>query len=246
MSDVVCLTGAGRGIGRDAALLLAAEGAVVHVADIDLDAAQAVADEIQTDGGQAFAHQCDVSSEASVSELFAAVQARSDRLTALVNNAGVYPRLDFFQTTPDDFDRIIGINFRGAFLCTMAALPLMTPAGSIVFISSSAGTLDSLQYETPSTLPLYGASKAAVDRWALNAAKYLVSRDIAANVLYAAGILTDQSRALGLDPAYAATLRPPSVVAPAIAWLTHQTPATFTGQLVTADDFGHTWGRDHA
>lgn len=241
---VVCITGAGRGIGKEAALLMAAKGAVVHVGDVDLDAAREVAAAISAAGGRGHAHACDVSSEASVASLFAAIAAADGRLDVLVNNAGIYPKLDFFATTVADFDRVMGVNVRGAFLCTMAAAELMAASGggSIVCLSSSAGTLESLQHETARTLPLYGASKAALDRWALNAAGYLAPRDIAVNVLYPAGILTDGSRALGLREDYVATMRPPSVVAPAIAWLARQTPATFTGQLVRSAEFGTVWG----
>jgi 3-oxoacyl-[acyl-carrier protein] reductase len=235
---VACVTGAGRGIGRDAALLLAAEGHAVHVSDVDLAAAEAVVAEIETAGGTAYAQVCDVSDEASVTAMMTAI----GRLDVLVANAGIYPRLDFFATTVADFDRVMGINVRGVFLCTMAAVSHMPDGGSIVVLSSAAGQLDSLQHETAKTLPLYGASKAAVDRWALNAAGYLASRGIALNVLHPAGILTDQSRALGLREEYVATMQPPSVVAPAIAWLARQTPATFAGQLVRVADFGKTWG----
>jgi NAD(P)-dependent dehydrogenase (short-subunit alcohol dehydrogenase family)/3-phenylpropionate/cinnamic acid dioxygenase small subunit len=239
---VACVTGAGRGIGKEAALLLAARGATVHVGDVDPVAAREVVAEVTAAGGRACAHACDVSSDESVAAMFAAISAASDRLDVLVNNAGVYPRLDFFATTIADFDRIMDINFRGAFLCTMAAIDLMTAGGSVVCVSSSAGSIESLRHETARTLPLYGASKAALDRWALNAADYLAPRGIAMNVLHPAGILTDGSRALGLDEDYVATMRPPSVVAPAVAWLARQTPATFTGQLVRSAEFGTTWG----
>ncbi|MEV0128482.1 SDR family NAD(P)-dependent oxidoreductase [Dactylosporangium sp. NPDC050688] len=241
---VVCITGAGRGIGKEAALLMAAKGAVVHVGDVDIDAAREVAGAISAAGGRGHAHACDVSSEQSVAALFAAIAAAGGRLDVLVNNAGIYPKLDFFATTVADFDRVMGVNVRGAFMCTMAAAELMAASGggSIVCLSSSAGTLESLQHETARTLPLYGAAKAALDRWALNAAGYLASRNIAVNVLYPAGILTDGSRALGLREDYVATMRPPSVVAPAIAWLARQTPATFTGQLVRSAEFGTAWG----
>lgn len=239
---VVCITGAARGIGEAAARLLAARGSTVHVSDVDLAAAQRVVDDIAAGGGAAIAHRCDVSSESSVASLFDAIAADSGQLDVLVNNAGIYPKLDFFTTTAADFDRIMGINFRGAFLCTMAAAAFMTGSGgSIIFVSSSAGSLASLEHESARLLPLYGASKAALDRWALNAAQFLAPRNIAVNVLYPAGILTDGSRALGLRADYLETMRPPSVVAPAIAWLAQQT-ASFTGHIVHSAEFGSVWG----
>lgn len=243
-TSVACVTGAARGIGREAALLLARKGAVVHVADVDENAAETAVAEIRWTGGEAFAQHCDVASEESVMSLFKSIEIESGRLDVLVNNAAIYPKLPFFDTTVEEFDRIISINLRGVFMCTMAAVPLMEHAGSgsVICMSSTAATLQSIEYEMPSALPVYGASKAAVDRWALNAAKQLAGRNIAMNVLYPAGILTDGSRALGLSEQYMASMSPPSAVGPAIAWLARQTPATFAGELVHAVDFGTSWG----
>jgi 3-oxoacyl-[acyl-carrier protein] reductase len=242
--DVVVLTGAGRGIGRDAALALGREGAVIHVSDVDVDAATAVASQISAAGGTATAHACDVADEASVAGLFDAVRKASARVDVLVNNAGIFPKVDFTTTTLDDYRRVMDINVKGMFLCTMAVLPLMRQAGgSIIFMSSGAGTLASISQPTARSLPLYGASKAAVDRWALGVAHELAALGIAGNVLYpGAFVRTRGLEALGLSDDDMATTVTPDFVAPSIVWLAAERVGGISGQLVKANEFGTTWG----
>ena len=124
---VVVVTGAGRvrGLGAAIAARFASEGASVVVADLpDLpdDGAEIVADNIRLAGGIAVAELLDLLHEASVERLIAAAVARYGRLDVLVNNAGIgnvmKPLLD---TTKADFDRVIGVNLTGAFLCTKHA-----------------------------------------------------------------------------------------------------------------------------
>jgi 3-oxoacyl-[acyl-carrier protein] reductase len=242
--QVVVLTGAGRGIGREAALALAAEGAGVHVSDADEPAAKALADEIEAAGGSAWAHQCDVADESSVATLFESVAATHGHIDVLVNNAGIYPKLEFLETRLSDYDRVMDINVKGVFMCTMAVLPSMRErGGSIVTLSSGAGTLASIATPTARSLPLYGASKAAVDRWVLGVAGDLFELGIAANVLYpGAFVRTRGLEQLGLSDAEMATTVGPAFVAPAIVHLARQRVDGIHGQLLKASDFGTTWG----
>lgn len=239
-----CITAGGRGIGRATALELAAAGWTVHVSDIDAEAAAAVAAEVEAAGGVAFAERCDVSDEASVDELVASIKEGSGRLDSLIANAGIYPKLAFRDTTVSMFDRIFAVNVRGAFLCTMAALPLLEASeGSIVYLSSGAGTLAAIAQPMAGSLPVYGASKAALDRWALGIAGELAASGVAANVLYpGAVVLTDGTTALRLTPEELASAIEPEAVAPAIVWLAGQRAWAMSGQLVRAVEFGSTWG----
>ncbi len=241
---VVVLTGAGRGIGRDAALALASNGAAVHVSDADIDAANAVVGEISDAGGMAHAEYCDVSSESSVSELFESIGRLEGHIDVLVNNAGIYPLLPFAETTVADYDRVMDINVRGVFLCTMAALPLMREhGGGIIVMSSGAGTLASIAQPTARSLPLYGASKAAVDRWALGVSRELSAMGIACNVLYpGAFVRTRGLAALGLSDADMAATVAPDFVAPAIVYLAAHRSGEISGQLLKASEFGTVWG----
>jgi NAD(P)-dependent dehydrogenase (short-subunit alcohol dehydrogenase family) len=242
--NVIVLTGAGRGIGRDGALALAREGAVVHVSDMDLAAAEGVATEIIAAGGRAFAHQCDVSDESGVESMLRDCAHDEGRIDVLVANAGIYPRLEFASTTTDDYDRVMNVNMKGVFLCTMHALPFMRErGGSIIAMSSGAGTLASIATPTARSLPLYGAAKAAVDRWVLGVAHELAELGIAANVLYpGAFVRTRGLEALGLSDAEMAATVTPEFVAPAMVWLAAERVGGICGQLVKASEFGTAWG----
>lgn len=200
--------------------------------------------EVRDAGGVAHAHTCDVADETAIAALFGAVHECSGRLDALVNNAGLYPRIPFRETTVDQFDRLFAVNVRGAFLCTMAALPaLERTRGSIVFLSSGAGTLAAIAEPMARSLPVYGATKAALDRWALGVAGELAEMGIAANVLYpGAVVLTDGTEALGLSDDERAAAISPADVAPAIVWLAEQPAERMSGKLVRAVEFGARWG----
>lgn len=134
------VTGGGSGIGRATALSFAAEGAKVAVAD--LRGADAVADEINAAGGEAFAIALDVTDEAAVNAAVDAVVARWGRLDCAFNNAGV--TLEMLDTPWGDvgaYDKTIDINQRGVLLCMAAELRHMAPRnnGAIVNTSSIAG-----------------------------------------------------------------------------------------------------------
>src|SRR5262249_52147143 len=146
---------------------------------------------------------------------FEAVDAAEGRIDVLVNNAGIYPLLRFEDTTIADYDKVMDVNMRSVFLCTMAALPLMREnGGGMITLSSGAGNLANIAYPTARSLPLYGASKAAVDRWVLGVAHELAAMGIASNVLYpGAFVRTRGLEALGLsDEDMAATVAPDYVV----------------------------------
>jgi 3-oxoacyl-[acyl-carrier protein] reductase len=135
------VTGGSRGIGRATCERLAAAGAdvVVNYRASESDATATVA-AIASAGGHARAIRADVSSAAEVEALFAEVQARWGALDVLVNNAGVIADALVAAMEPGEWDRVLEVDLRGAFLCTRAALPLMLPrhAGKIVNVGSVA------------------------------------------------------------------------------------------------------------
>jgi len=134
------VTGAGSGIGRAVALRLAAEGATVMVADLDLEAAETVAEEL---GPPALAHEVDVSSEDSVAAMIDRAKDEWNGLDVLVNNAGV----GIAATTPDtdesDWRRVIDVCLTGTFFGMKHAIPLMRESGggAIVNMSSVAALI---------------------------------------------------------------------------------------------------------
>ena len=130
---VVVVTGAARGIGAAISARFADEGATVVGVDL----------EPPSDGDARVQYESlDVSVAQDVESLFARVVAAHGRVDVLVNNAGVWFRRPFREITVDEWDRVLGVNLRGTFLCTKAVLEPMQAAGggSIVNVGSQAGT----------------------------------------------------------------------------------------------------------
>lgn len=140
---VAVITGAGSGIGKAAALRVAASGAAVGLGDIALGKVEEVAEEIRSSGGSAVACRLDVTDPASCEQLVAVVKQEFGRLDFAFNNAGIVdtnPALTA-DTSVDAWNRLISTNLTGVFQCMRAQLPAMTQAGgSIVNTSSIMGT----------------------------------------------------------------------------------------------------------
>jgi NAD(P)-dependent dehydrogenase (short-subunit alcohol dehydrogenase family) len=135
---VALITGGGSGLGREMALLFAREGAVVVINDIDPDAAEQTVEEV---GGAASFVAGDVSHDADVEDVFAAIRKAHGRLDISVHNAGIMdPRDEGAIETPlSVWDRVIAVNLTGVFLCCRHALPLMLATegnGSLINIAS--------------------------------------------------------------------------------------------------------------
>ncbi|MGW3469072.1 SDR family NAD(P)-dependent oxidoreductase [Saccharopolyspora sp. NPDC000995] len=164
----IVVTGAGSGMGRAEALGLAGEGADVLVADIDLDAARAVTDEITAAGGTGRAHQLDVADPGAWEGLAATLDGKA--LHGLVNNAGVSFRKGIAETSVDDWRRVVDINLSSVFFgMKFLADPLAQAGGaSVVNVSSIAGMVG---YFSAS----YGASK-----WGVRGLSKVASLEFAA------------------------------------------------------------------
>jgi NAD(P)-dependent dehydrogenase (short-subunit alcohol dehydrogenase family) len=129
------VTGAATGIGRAIAERLAAEGASVLVADVDQDGVRAAAAEL---GAQA--HVCDESDPDAVERLMAAAETAGGP-HAVVSNAAIQYERTIVDTPPEDWDRVLGVNLKGVYLCARAAIPRMRAlgGGSIVNVASVNG-----------------------------------------------------------------------------------------------------------
>ncbi len=136
----VVVTGAARGIGRAIAQRLALAGAHVVAADVDLDELGVVSSAIRGAGGRAEVRRCDVSDADDVEALMAAAEALSGP-HALVSNAAIQYERTIEDTPPEDWDRVMGINLKGVYLCARAAIPRMRRlgGGSIVNMASVNG-----------------------------------------------------------------------------------------------------------
>ena len=142
---VVVVTGGGGGIGGATSRRFAREGAKVAVFDLNLDAAEKVAADIRSAGGEAEAFACDIARKADVDAAVAAAEARLGPIDVLVNNAGWDVFRPFVKTQPAEWEKLIAINLTGALNMHYAVLPGMAArrSGRIVNIASDAARVGS-------------------------------------------------------------------------------------------------------
>ena len=167
------VTGGARGIGAATCRRLAEAGAAVLVADIDLAAAQATADEIVRAGGKAISARIDVTDTVSVSAAADQVVGELGGLEVWVNNAGIYPTTGPASEVADDFiDKMLEVNVRGTFAGAREAARRMVNGGVIVNLASTAG------FRAAPGISAYVASKHAVVGLTKNLAIEFAARDI--------------------------------------------------------------------
>ena len=140
-SRTAFITGGGSGIGRAIARVLAENGARVAVADVNLEAAQQVTEEIREAGGEAVAVHTDVTCPESVSAAVESTVGAFGGIDILVNNAGICPMRAFEQISLEEWTRVVAINLTGVFICTQAVIPYLRRSkhGRIINIGSLAG-----------------------------------------------------------------------------------------------------------
>jgi NAD(P)-dependent dehydrogenase (short-subunit alcohol dehydrogenase family) len=148
---VAIVTGAAGGFGSAIAGSFAAEGARVLVADIDVEGATRVADEIGAGGGTAVAVACDVSRAADWKNLAEISRTRFGRLDILVNNAAILDMTPYDELTHARFAEVVRVNLDGALICTLAAVPALVRAGggrilNIASIMGIRGARESIPY----------------------------------------------------------------------------------------------------
>jgi 2-keto-3-deoxy-L-fuconate dehydrogenase len=132
------VTGGGSGIGRAIAELFAKQGAKVAVVDLSETAAAETAQLITGGGGKASAHRCDVTKAADVNATMDAVVAGAGGLDILVNNAGIAHVGNIETTGEADFDKVLNVNVKGAYLAAKAAVERMIPRGGGVIVNMAS------------------------------------------------------------------------------------------------------------
>lgn len=178
------ITGAGRGLGRAICLELARLGADIIVGDIDMAAAGETVSLITGEGGKAAASIFDVSDAEAVRRAFAGL----GRLHILVNNAGICPLTPPEAITEAEWDRVLAVNLKGAFLCTQAALPLLYAAGwgRVIYIASLAGQMGGIAVGVH-----YAASKAGLLGMTKAFARLLSRHGVTVNAVAPSTLETD-------------------------------------------------------
>lgn len=242
MQAVMLITGGSRGIGAATAHLAAQAGYAVCISYAsNRAAADEVVDSITRQHGVALAVQADVSQEASVLNLFAEVDARLGRLTALVNNAGVLDmqcRVQDMQA--ERIGRILSTNVLGSFLCAREAVRRMSTrqggaGGGIVNLSSMAARLGA-----PGEYVDYAASKAAINALTVGLAKEVATEGIRVNAV-SPGVIHTDIHASGGEPDRVERVRhavpmqrggTPEEVAQAVLWLLSAQASYVTGTVL--------------
>jgi len=189
---IALVTGGSRGLGRNAALKLAARGVdIILTYQQRRDAADEVVAEIAALGGRAVALQLDAADSAQFGAFVARVRAalaehwQRDRFDYLFNNAGIGIHASFAETTEAQFDQLVNLHFKGVFFLTQALLPLINDGGRILNVSSGLARFALPGYAA------YAAMKGAIEVLTHYMAKELGPRGIAVNVIAPGAIETD-------------------------------------------------------
>jgi 2-hydroxycyclohexanecarboxyl-CoA dehydrogenase len=176
---VAIVTGSAQGIGRAIAMRLASEGAKVAIADLDFEGAGRTAEEIKKAGGNALAVKLDVSRLQDALDAAERVERELGPIDILVNNAGWDKLEPFLESTPETWDKVIAINYRGVLNCCKAVAPRMQQRkhGKIVSISSDAGRVGSTGEA------VYAGCKAAIIGFSKTIAREFARYGINVNVV---------------------------------------------------------------
>ena len=233
----VCIvTGGAQGIGEACIRRFAREGAQVVIADIDDTRGTALAAEL----GGVYAH-CDVGDKAQVDALVAQTLAAHGRIDVLVNNAGIFRAADFLDMSEADFDDVLRVNLKGAFLMGQAVAREMAKAGrgSIVNMSSVNGVL------AIPTIASYNVSKGGINQLTRVMALALADKGIRVNAvapgtiateLAAKAVLTsEEAKARIMSRTPMRRLGEPSEIADTVAYLASDAASYITGEIVVVD-----------
>ena len=235
------VTGAANGIGAACARLFAASGAAVALWDIDAAAAAGLAAELAAAGGRAEAFACDVARSTDVAAALDATLAAFGAIDILVNNAGIFRAAEFLAIAEADWDAVIDVNLKGAFLVGQAVARAMVErrGGAIVNMSSVNGIT------AIPTIASYNASKGGIDQLTRAMALSLADHGVRVNAVAPGTIATELAQRAVLGSAEAKErimgrtplrrLGDPAEVASVVAFLASDGASYMTGEIVYVD-----------
>jgi NAD(P)-dependent dehydrogenase (short-subunit alcohol dehydrogenase family) len=246
---IVIVTGASRGIGKGLALGLARAGATVVCAarsatpggELPGTIHETVA-EIEAEGGQALAVQCDIGDAGDISRLVETTVETYGRIDVLINNAMAQTRTSFSDSTVDDFDESMRINVRSLYLLCAAVVPYMAKqgGGSIINVSSGGAGHEATPFMPPGYV-IYATAKAAMERFTSALAPELRDYGITINALRPGAVKTELATIeMGPDHDWTGWTTPDAVV-PAALFLAQQINTDFTGRIVESTQYGIMW-----
>ena len=236
---VAFITGAASGIGRAAAIAFAAEGARVAILDRSADALRTVEASVKEAGGEVLAIACDVSSPDQVEGAIKQIVDRFGRLDIAFNNAGVENKAaPAHEIDLAEWDRIIGINLRGTFLCMKHELAQMVKQGRGVVVNTSSGA----GIRGVAGGAAYAASKHGIIGLTRSAALDYAKQNIRVNAVLPGNIETpmmdrftggDIQKAIDLEPV--GRLGKPEEIAEAVLWMASDLGGFVTGAATVID-----------
>ena len=237
--QVALVTGSSRGIGAVIARRFARAGAKVALNyNASVTAATEVMNSITTGGGDAMLIAGDVSDEVSAQETIKAVIERFGRVDILINNAGIHRDRLLLRMTPADFDEVLQVNLRGAFLCTKYVMPYFVRQhyGRVINMSSVVGLTGNPGQAN------YAAAKAGLIGFTKAVAREVASRNVTVNAVapgyIATGMvedLTDEQRKQILERIPMGRFGTSEDVAETILFLSSKGAGYLTGQVLTID-----------
>jgi NAD(P)-dependent dehydrogenase (short-subunit alcohol dehydrogenase family) len=242
---VAIVTGAAQGIGRACAARLASEGASVALCDVNGDACAEAAHAIEAAGGKAISVSCDIAKGGDVDAALAATLEALGRVDILVNNAGVLDDAPFLDLPIEEFDRVLGVNLRGAFLMAQAVARHMVKQGKAGDAAGAIVNMSSIneKFGLPDHVA-YSVSKGGISQLTKAMAVALAPHGIRVNAVgpgtidtpILAGVIKDQAfRAKVLSRTPLGRFGRPEEVAAIVAWLASEEASYITGTTIFAD-----------
>jgi 2-hydroxycyclohexanecarboxyl-CoA dehydrogenase len=236
------VTGGAQGIGKAISATLAAQGAQVAIGDIDAQIAEATAAAINQAQGKAMAVQTDVTDMESVTRAVAVIKERFGEIDILVNNAGWDRMIPFVKTTPDFWNKVIDINYKGVLNCVYAVIQNMVSrnSGKIINIGSDAARVGSTGEA------VYAGAKGAVISFSKSLAREVARNQITVNVVCPGPTVTPMTEQMQVESDFAKKvlskmdniiplkrMGTPEEIGAAVAFLASDEASFITGQTLS-------------